>query len=252
MANRFRRDEQVLVPAARLPHPDRQPFALMPRKVLGQEGRSVLVDDGDGSTVKIASRLVHSSELGFLVLRIGDLSTETTLLDPLAKSVLQFLRLLVPDNDVRHVPMRTLAELDAHWTAHHGATSHVVIVGHGNGKSLSFLDGPETTGGQLAARLNALAVTSRPKAFISLACLSGRAAFAKEFSANRICRELVAPFDSVHGAAASQFCQRLLAIHLLEGKELGYAFGKAARTQVGGTHFRRWKNGSMDSGGGAR
>jgi hypothetical protein len=59
------------------------------RKVLSQKDRSV-VDDIGGRTVRIASSKAHSSELGFLALKIEDFATESTLLDPLAKSVLQW------------------------------------------------------------------------------------------------------------------------------------------------------------------
>jgi hypothetical protein len=69
----------------------------MERKVQGVAGRSIIVDDGRGDTVKISTRTAHSRSLGFLVLRVGDLITEATLLDPLAKSVLQYLRLLISD-----------------------------------------------------------------------------------------------------------------------------------------------------------
>lgn len=245
MPTKFEIGDQVLVPATRLAEPDQQPYALMPRVVLAQDERSVRVDDGTGGTVEIASRLVHSSSLGFLVLRVGDLNTEPTLLDPLATSVLQFLRLLVPDNDVRGVSLRTLAELDVHWTTYHGTTSHVVMIGHGSETSLAFVgDGP-ITGGDLAARLNAIAPQSSPKTFISLACLTGRAGFARPFSQNRICRDLIAPFQSVHGAAASQFCQRLLAEHLLDGREIPYAYARAAKGLAGSKRFRRWRKGTQ-------
>lgn len=101
MSPSFNIDDHVLVPASQLPGPGNQQYALIECIVRGQVGRSIVVDDGSGGTVQIASRLAHPSSLGFSVLRIGDLSTETTLLDPLAKSVLQFLRLLLPDSDVR-------------------------------------------------------------------------------------------------------------------------------------------------------
>lgn len=131
--------DNILVPAAQLPNPDRQPFALVQKVVLGQNQRSVRVNDGQGGTVDVASRLVHGSGLGFLVLRIGDLNTETALLDPLAKSVLQFLRLLIPDGDLRSLTLRTTTELEAHWASNHGGTSHVVLIGHGSATSLSFV-----------------------------------------------------------------------------------------------------------------
>lgn len=244
---KFELGEPVLVPASRLANPAQQPFALVERTVLGQSDRSVCVDDGAGlgGTVNIASRLVHPSSLGFLVLRVGDFGSEATLLDPLAKSVLQFLRLLVPDNDVRAVSLRTLAELDEHWTSHHAGTSHVILVGHGSTDSVLFVgDGP-VTGSELAARLASLAPATPPKVFLSLACLTGHAAFAKPFSKSPVCRDLIAPFHSIHGAAASQFCQSLLAEHLLAGRELPYAHARAATSVVGGVSFRRWRHGSI-------
>ncbi len=245
MPAKFNVGEHVLVPAARLAQPDQQPYALMPRTVLAQNERSVRVDDGAGGTVDIASRLVHPSSLGFLVLRVGDLNTERTLLDPLAKSVLQFLRLLIPDGDLRAVSLRTLAELDAHWTTYHAATSHVVLIGHGSGTSISVLGDGAITGENLAARLHGLGPDTPPKTFVSLACLTGRAGFAKRFSESPICRDLIAPFHSVHGAAASQFCQSLLADHLLAGVEIPYAYTRAVRAVVGGGRFRRWRRGAM-------
>lgn len=247
MTAKFDVGEHVLVPAARLAQPDQQPYALMPRTVLALNGRSVRVDDGAGGTVDIASRLVHPGSLGFLVLRIGDLGTESTLLDPLAKSVLQFLRLLIPDSDLRSIELRTLAELDAHWTAHRGATSHVVVIGHGSSTSISFVgDGP-ISGGDLADRLHQQAPGSQPKTFVSLACLTGRAPFAKPFSQSPICRDLIAPFRSVHGAAASQFCQTLLTDHLLGGVEIPYAYSRSVGAVVEGGRFRRWRDGRMRS-----
>jgi len=53
MPTKFAVGEDVLVPAARLAQPDRQPYALMPRTVLALAGRSVRVDDGAGGTVDI-------------------------------------------------------------------------------------------------------------------------------------------------------------------------------------------------------
>jgi hypothetical protein len=237
--------EHVLVPAAQLPSPETQPFALMQRTVLAQNLRSIRVEDGAGGTVDVASRLVHPATLGFLVLKIGDLNTETTLLDPLSRSILQFLRLLLPDQDVRSISLRTLHELDAHWTTYHSGTSHVVLVGHGSATSIGFVDGGPVAGDVLASRLEQLAPNTSPKTFVSLACLTGRAGFAKPFSENPICRDFIGPFQSVHGAAASQFCQRLFAEHLLEGVEMPFAYARAAKGLEGGRRFRRWRNGEL-------
>jgi hypothetical protein len=244
---KFAVGDQVLVPASRLANPDTQPYALMPRVVLGRDDRSIRVDDGAGGTVHVASRLAHPASLGFLVLRVGDFASEHTLLDPLARSIVDFLRLLVPDSDLRAVSLRTVSELEEHWRVHHGGTSHVIIIGHGSESSLAFVgDGP-VAGGVLAGRLQGVAPDASAKTFVSMACLTGRAAFARPFSSSPICRDLIAPFQSVHGAAASQFCQRLLGEHLLDGREMPYAYARAAKGLAGSKRFRRWRAGKQRS-----
>lgn len=235
----------MLVPAAKLANPDQAPYALMSRSVLARSDRSITVDDGAGGTVEIASRLAHKSSLGFLVLRVGDLNTETLLLDPLAKSVLQFMRLLVPDEDLRSVELRTMAELKFHWAANHGSTSHVVLIGHGSSAGLAFVGDGLVHASDLAAELEAAGTGSSAKAFISLACLTGRADFGKPFSNSSVCSDFIGPFQSVHGAAASQFLQSLLTEHLLGGVELGYAYNRVAKGLSGARRFRRWRKGEM-------
>jgi hypothetical protein len=240
MSPRFNVNDHVLVPVSQLPEADDEPFALVGRIVRRQIDRSIVVDDGQGGTVQVASRLAHPSSLGVLVLRIGDLVTETTLLDPLAKSVLQFVRLLLPDQDVRGLELRTMPELEAHWRSYHSTTSHVILIGHGSESSIRFVDEGPVSGAAMAERLRSVAPETTPKRFVSLACLTGRAGFAKPFSESEICREIIAPFQSVHGANASQYCQALLTEHLLNGKEMRYAHSRVAKRVVGGGRFRRW------------
>jgi hypothetical protein len=239
----FQVGEQVLVPAAKLAKPDQQPYALMPRTALAKTDRSICVDDGDGGTVNVASRLVHKSSLGFLVLQVGDFCTEATLLNPLGKSVLQFMRLLVPDPDLRSVSLRTIAELREHWAAYHAATSHVILIGHGSGTGLTFVGDGHVVAAEIARHLEEAAGPTSPKSFVSLACLTGRTAFGRPFSKNPICRDYIAPFQSVHGAAASQFVQSLFTEHLLDGVEIPYAYDRVAKDLVGARRFRRWRDG---------
>ncbi|MDQ3434530.1 MAG: hypothetical protein M3481_07615, partial [Actinomycetota bacterium] len=110
---KFNVDDEVYVPSSILSNASQLPHALTLKKVLATHGRSITVDDVGGSTVDVGSVMVHDSRIGFLIIRVGDLVTESALLDPLAKSVLQFLRLLVPDDHVRLVNVRTMSELDA-------------------------------------------------------------------------------------------------------------------------------------------
>ena len=247
MPHKFLIGEHVFIPAARTEFPDQAPFALVYKKVIGQNDRSITFDDESGPR-NVASRLVHKSGLGFLVLRIGDMATERTLLDPLAKSMLQYVRLLLPDNDVHALNVRTLAELVCWWSVNANAISHVILIGHGSENSVMFCAPPTSvTGDSLAAALIEAYPSTPPKVFISLACLTGRAKFAKAFSQTTLCKELLAPFHSVHGASASQYAQSFLAHHLLDGKEFAAAHRRAVDSTIEGTKFRRWKDGIMQT-----
>lgn len=251
MATKFTTGEQVYVPATSLTSPSAHPYALVPRTVLGQTGRKILVDDAPpaGHTTGVASSKVHGTQLGFLVLRVGDFVTEPTLIDPLGKSVLQFLRLLLSDDHVRSYSIRTTGELETLWAADHNLFSHVVVIGHGSPAGLGFI-GQTVTGAGLADLLISSAGPSlTPKTFVSLACATGRQAFAGGFSSEEACcRLFVAPFHQVHGAAASNFFQSFLAALLLEGKPAQTAFRASSRGIVSGSHFRLWKQGSLVAG----
>jgi len=200
-------------------------------------------NDADGNAISVASRSVHTDKLGFVLIWIGDFETENILLDPLAKSVLQFMRLLVEDAVIHYWKIRKVSELEFLWAKNADAASHVIFLGHGAHDSLRFTDREErVTGKQLGEILLAANSATRPKVFLSLACLTGRASFAREFSKSPVCREFFGPFQSVHGAVASQYAQNVLAFHLLDGLEMAAAHRNAGQL-AGGSHFRRWKDG---------
>jgi hypothetical protein len=237
----------VYIPASLTRQGATAPYALVERKVLRQadKGRSIFIDDGDGESMKVATRRVQPGSLGFALIRIGDFQTENTLLDPLAKSVLQYLRLMLPDHVVTNVSIRTLHELQEWWAFNSAAQTHCILVGHGEPEGLKFLDHENLVSGTHlgSALTEAAALASTPKAFLSLSCLSGRAGFANGFSATRICRAFIGPHQSVHGASASQYIQTLLAHHLLDGTELLAAHRRANKSTSKGTSFRFFRSG---------
>ena len=147
---KFSPGDTAWVPLTRLP--ETQPFALMERPVLDVSERSIFVDDGRGGRVKVSTRTAHSRNLGFLVLRVGDLSTETTLLDPLGKSALQYLRLLISDSQVRMLNVRTEAEVRALMGTGGAAFSHVILIGHGTPTSCWAYNETLGSRGRLDAR----------------------------------------------------------------------------------------------------
>lgn len=247
MAPKHKPGEMVYIPASLTRQGVNAPYALVERRVLRQadRGRSIVVDDGGGETLKVATRRVQPGSLGFALVRIGDFQTENTLLDPLAKSVLQYLRLMLPDHVVTSIAIRTLHELQEWWTINSAAQTHCILVGHGDPAGIKFLDHQSFVSGRDlgAALTEAAARNSSPKAFLSLSCLTGRANFANGFSATKICREFIGPHQSVHGASASQYIQTLLAHHLLDGTELLPAHRRANRSTSKGTSFRFFRSG---------
>lgn len=239
---------EVYVPSRLLPNPDGQSFALTRTTVAAQNARSVRVNlqDTNGNDIEVASRLLHGPNLGITVLRIGDLLTEDYTLDPLAKSTLHYLRLLLQPEAIRLHEVRTTVEIQKVWERYENATSHVVLIGHGSSDSIRLLDQTRpVNGNELAQLLEDAAPTTVPKTFVSLSCLTGRQPFAKPFSQNRVCADLLAPFQSVHSAAASLFAQSYFAHHLLNGEGVIAAFRHARRAVGSGVSFRHWRSGTL-------
>lgn len=245
MARRLRVNETVYVPRSRLSGVDRTGVALYRTTVLKVEGRKVKVSLRDGETSDwIGSALVHR-DIGILLLNIGDFETEHALLDPLAKSIAQFCRLLVPDDQIRSIRVRCLDELKEFWRLNQAAYSHVIWIGHGSKTSLKFAIG----GWQNADTLSSvLRVRGAPrKTYISLCCKTGYKGFGAVMSKASICGTFIGPFHSVEGAVASQFCQTFLTSHLLEGKTVKVAFRHARNAVPGSALFRLWMSGTLQS-----
>jgi hypothetical protein len=209
--------------------------------VTDRASRSVKVALRDGRNSKFIGTSRIFSNVGLLIIRIGDYDTEATLLDPLAKSVLQFSRLLLSDDYVRIIHIRTLEELESFWGMNHASYEQVVLIGHGSRNSLTF--GRREIGvTDLVAAFDAPNV--RPKEFISLCCETGKTAFGRSFSGHRVTADFIAPQGKIHGCTASQFLQSYLTFRLLDGRTIGTAHTKAQSCVLNPTGFRRWHNGT--------
>lgn len=241
MARNLNVGERVYVPASAFKNGADAPSALVHGPVLAIENRSVRVEHRGESKLVAASKCHRN--VGLLIFRIGDLETETGLLDPLSKSVLQFCRLLVPDDQVHLYNIRSMTELRIIWAQSHGAFSHVILIGHGNGSALKFA----TDGWQSAARLSPVIDIegAQQKCVINLACKAGLGPLAKPFSEMEMCESYLGAFHSVQGAIASQFVQTFLIHHLLQGESIKVAFRHARSQVAGSTSFRLWRYGTM-------
>lgn len=235
---------EVYVPVERVAEGSRAPFAMVrgPVEAVAKRTLTVALPFGIGS-VPVASSAVHL-EVGVCVIRVGDMDTEDTLLDPVAKSVVQYLRLLVPDDQLKYVALRTTAELYQVYRNVAPAFTHIVFVGHGDGARLVFSCGQKVLGTDLAASLHG--VYPKKRKFLSLCCDTGKHAFAKGFSESPCCESIIAPYGKLHGAVASQFLQTLFGYHFLEGRTLKVAFKRTRSTVPGGAAFRIWQNGKFE------
>ncbi len=239
----------VYVPTSLLPDGGGSPHALIRLEVERNSRRSVVVTPpGAVKSHKVASSRVHSSDLGLLVVRIGDMESESGVLDPLAQSIWEFFRLLLPVDQLELLRLRTVHELRTFWAGHHSAYSHLVLIGHGSSDYLPFIDADQ---GRLSAKevVELMRVDGlKSKHIVSLACATGRAGFAKPLSESAICSHFVAPYQPVHAAAASHFCQTYFTKLLLEGRTTKTAFDAAAGAVVGQAHFRLWAAGRLVAG----
>jgi hypothetical protein len=245
MATNLQIGETVYVPAARIGLGQSASSALVQVTVQARNDRTVSVSCAKlANPVQIATSAVHR-DAGILLIRIGDLQTEPALLDPLAKSLLHFCRILVPDDMLFFWEIRTKDELQTLWTQYHSIISHVVLVAHGATDGVTFATSGLCSADDLVEPFTAANVN--PKSFISLCCKTGHAGFSKIFSqaSASICRNLIAPFQSIHGAIASQFTQTFFAYHFLEGQSLAVAFRNAREAVPGASKFRLWRSGDL-------
>lgn len=246
MANNFAINDKVFVPASRIPGMEGHISAFYETRIAEVGVRKVKVQLREGATSEWIGSGLCQKNIGILLLTIGDLETETGLLDPLAKSVLQYCRLLVPDDYLRAYKIRSLAELKSIWHKEQAAYSHVVLVGHGSPEAIKFAVDEWVKPELLEATLR---VRGAPKkVFISLCCQTGYKTAGGKLSEMALCSHWLAPFHSVHGAVASQFVQTFMAFHLLEGESVGVAFKHAREYTPGSTSFRLWENGSLKAG----
>jgi type I restriction enzyme S subunit len=241
--------DTVHVPASKL---DLTPdvHAMVRTEVLERKsppGRSIRVEmpvSGEPSKW-IATKHAHRN-VGVFLLRVGDFQTEMDLLDPLAKSLLQFFRLILPDDDyVRLARVRSGSEIRTMWEMNHqhAIISHVVIIGHGSSDGRIQIGNDWVTSTDLASCFDVAGAS--PKVFISLACRTGLAAFAREFSRSRCCKAFMAPFETVHGSIASTLCQSYFTHLFLEGLGRRAAFNRIQNYLAGGGRFRFWEGGSL-------
>lgn len=246
MATNLQVNDTVYVPTSLLNlDPEKElPHALYTTKVVQVVDRSIRLRLPDGRPSDLVAKSSVHRNVGVLIFRVGDFETELATLDPLAKSILQYFRLLLPDDMVRLREVRSIEELRRYWGSDHGGYTHIVLVGHGRRDAISFgIDGWIDAEG-----LSNVLADANPseKSFVSLCCATGYSDFSRSISEQAFCHGIVAPYHSVHAAVASQFCQTLFGYHFLQGETLRIAFKHARRAVPGGSIFRLWDSGRLE------
>jgi hypothetical protein len=210
--------------------------------------KTVSIDVGDDTPRRVHRSQIHS-HIGIRVVRVGDLGSEDHLLDPLAKTINHFFRLLVAEDIYRLIYLRTPQEFMRFWERDHGAITHLVLLGHGKANSIKFVGDEE--GKELwvdadqFSKIFEKAHPPSPLHVLSLACSNGRAAFSKTLSNSEQCVDCTAPFNDIHGTIASQFAQTLFLDFLLNGRTWLSAVKHARESTVGLAGFRMWRDGRL-------
>ena len=237
----------VYVPTRFLPDSRRDSHAIRQCKVVEIVRRSVRVQlrNGEPSDL-IAISKIHS-DLGVALLSIGDFETEDGLINPLSKSLLQFCRLILPDDQMTTVRVRSITEVGSWWKINHAAFTHIIIVGHGCAEAIKFGVGGNRKAKSFHRQMHESG--SYPKTFISLCCETGKSVFASNFSGYDFCSYFIGPEHSIHGAVASQFLQSFLNLHLLHGKSTKIAHRHANELVLAEERFCIWKSGQNVSDG---
>jgi hypothetical protein len=246
MASNFAIGDKVFVPVSRLPGLEDHPSAFYEAKVASVAAHKIKVNLPQAVLSEwIGTSLCHKN-IGILIFSIGDMETESTLLEPLTKSVVQYCRLLVSDDFLQVVRVRSLAEISHFWRISHGAYSHVILIGHGSPSGIKFGVDGWVKEAELAESFNVDDGCGR--IFLSLCCKTGYKSIGGKLSESEGFSHFIGPFHSVHGAIASQFAQTFLAFHFLVGESVGVAFKHARSNTPGSTSFRLWQGGNLKAG----
>ncbi|KIE86988.1 hypothetical protein SD67_00025 [Acinetobacter pittii] len=233
-------NDTVHIPAISVGLDSQYPFAMVSGKVLSKTNSKVNVQiDLNGGFCKDISLSLARKKLGILIIQIGDMETEETLLNPLRKSILQFTRLLLSDDYIRCISIRTLEEFKFFWEKEQALMSHIVLIGHGSANSIRF-GGNDIKVKEIKKIMSGTTV-GEAKQIISLCCKTGGAWFGKVISGQVFSEIFIGPSGSVHAANASQFYQSYMTYNLLSGYNTEVAYDYARVSNPGVSEFNLWR-----------
>ncbi|EPI8558716.1 hypothetical protein ACTAJO_001257 [Vibrio fluvialis] len=243
MANRISVGDKVYVPRSNVGLEQDGFSSFYYTRVVDRGHSKIKVDLPGGVTSDWIAVSFAKKKIKALVVAMGDYKSELLLIDPLYKTTLHHLRLLLSEEEAIGIKVRSLKELVKFWRDEQSEISHVVFIGHGKADAVFFGVDEWVNAEKLG---EALRVWGAPKKhFLFLCCKTGQSRFSKPFSQTAICEDIAAPFHSVHGAIASQFAQTYFLSMYLGGRTSKVAFNCAKKATVDSTSFRFWDNGKL-------
>lgn len=206
-----------------------------------REGRSVRIDLPGGQLSGLIAVKKLTFSYGVFILRIGDFE-EDNLLNPLAKSILNYAKMLLPGDSVKLVSVRTVREFVHFWGKCHGMCKQMILIGHGYREGFVF--GKKNV---RAARFRAMIEAPNPseKEVISLACKTGYSGVGKVLSASPAVSHYVGPYQTVHGGVSSLFASTFLHERLLAHYSARVAIRHARDDLLGAASYRLWESGNL-------
>jgi len=220
--------------------------ALVRTQVISINDGYVTVDDKNGSeTNQIELNKIHTNP-SILILCLGDIRSESTNLDPLAKSVLHYCRLFHKDEgNVKYYKTRSLNGLKELWEEFGGLSKVIIFISHGCENGFTYGRNHKCSSAEELTELFKQDEEKEKKLFISLSCQTGSPEFGAKLSKSSFCREFIGPETNVHSALASQFCQTFLANYLMNGSDVTESFRKAKEAIPGTMTFNLFIDGQQ-------
>lgn len=150
-----------------------------------------------------------------LIITLGDYESEIITLDPIAKSILYFGKLIHRDDCLRYFKIRSEKAFQDVLIKY--GKCHDVIILNGHGTDHSFIFGRDKKETRDAKKFISYFPEDfgREKIIISLSCNTGSENLGLQISQQKkYCKAFIGPNNNLQGAIASQYCQTFLSNYL--------------------------------------
>lgn len=232
--------DSIHAPAVKAGMSESYSSAMVSGKICEIDGKKLKMSLPNGEISKPIYINLVRRKLSLFIVQIGDYQTEETLLVPLKKSIFNYSRLILPDDYIRCISVRTTKEFQYFWKKNNALISHLILIAHGKNDSILFGENNWVNPKEFLSLFEIAGKMGEAKQIISLCCKTGGAKFGKIVSESELCEIFIGPSGTVHGASASQFYQTYLAYQFIHGYTSKRAYDYARVSTPGLTEFNLW------------